>query len=135
LVLGFLDGKTKVPVDRSFPANPAALRDVRRFIRELAADVPFHNDVADDLVQAVSEAAANCVRHTDCREMQVSWRAVADGAEVLVRDRGVFRDKPHGTGADGFGLPLIEALVDEVAIHEGTTENPGTRVRLVKYKR
>jgi serine/threonine-protein kinase RsbW len=138
LVFGFLGGKSGEAVDRSFPARPWALHQVRRFIRDRAEEIRFHDDVTEDLVQAVSEAAANCVRHADADDIKVSWRSTAEGAEVLVLDDGVFRPMPDGprrSDSEGFGLPLIEALVDEVSIQEGTTTRPGTSVRLVKYKR
>jgi anti-sigma regulatory factor (Ser/Thr protein kinase) len=126
-----------VLVTRSFRAHPSALRSVRSFVRELAAEATFHDDVNADLVLAVSEAAANSALHSRSGRIVVSWRPVEQGAEVLVQDDGVFvppRER-SGNGRLGVGLPVIRALCDEVTIHKGTPHRPGTRVRLVKYKR
>jgi anti-sigma regulatory factor (Ser/Thr protein kinase) len=125
------------PSVRFFPARPSSLGDVRRFIREQAAETSLHGDLADDLVLAVSEAAANSTLHSDSGRIEVTWRQVEGGAEVLVRDQGLFKvngDRPIRRGL-GFGLRLISALCDEVSITRGTRSDPGTRVRLVKYER
>jgi hypothetical protein len=37
-------------------------------------------------------------------------------------------------GQGGHGIPLMMALVDEVTIHEGTSREPGTLVRLTKCR-
>jgi anti-sigma regulatory factor (Ser/Thr protein kinase) len=121
---------------RSFPAHPSALAEVRRFIRERAAETSFPEKLANDVVLAVSEAAANSTLHSGSRHIHVTWRPLEDGAEVVVEDRGVFKGngRTNGRGGLGFGLPLIAALTDRVVIERGSTRRPGTRVRLVKYK-
>jgi anti-sigma regulatory factor (Ser/Thr protein kinase) len=45
----------------SFPARPAALRDIRRFVRERADEATFPPEKRDELVAAVSEACSNAV--------------------------------------------------------------------------
>jgi anti-sigma regulatory factor (Ser/Thr protein kinase) len=122
---------------RSFPARPSALAEVRRFIRERAAENSFHDDVAADLVLAVSEAAANSTIHSGSGRIEVVWRPMDDGAEVVIEDRGVFRERGRGPhrGGLGYGLRLITALSDRVIIEPGTSSQPGTRVRLVKYNK
>ena len=59
----------------------------------------------------------------------------ATQAQVEVRDLGVFKKRvlmPEVGDQGGHGIPLMMALVDEVTIHEGTSREPGTLVRLVK---
>lgn len=121
---------------RSFPARPSALADVRRFIRERAAEIAFPEEIANDVVLAVSEAAANSTLHSGSGRIHVTWRPLEGGAEVVVEDRGVFRGsgRTGGRGGLGLGLPLIAALSDRVIIERGTSQRPGTRVRLVKFK-
>lgn len=41
---------------------------------------------------------------------------------------------PEFDGGGGHGIPLMMALMDEVVVREGTEEDPGTLVRLVKYR-
>jgi anti-sigma regulatory factor (Ser/Thr protein kinase) len=130
-LLRFVDGAGSV---RSFPARPSALAEVRRFIRERAAKT-FHDEAVADLVLAVSEAAANAAVHSGSGRIDVTWRPIERGAEVVVEDRGVFkgRGRVSGRGGLGFGMPLIAALSDRVVIEPGTSRQPGTRVRLVKF--
>jgi anti-sigma regulatory factor (Ser/Thr protein kinase) len=121
---------------RSFPARPSALSDVRRFIREQAAENSFPDEDTADLVLAVSEAAANSTIHSGSERIEVTWRPLERGAEVVIEDRGMFRGGGRGPprGGLGFGLRLINALSDRVIIEPGTSGRPGTRVRLVKYR-
>lgn len=124
-------------VDRTFPAHPSVLRDVRSFIRERAHEVSFWPEVIEDLVLAVSEACANSVRHSRSTAIEVSWRRRADGAEVRIVDGGVYRPPAAERlgPALGYGLSLMRALVDEVDIEAGTDARPGTRVTLVMRRR
>jgi anti-sigma regulatory factor (Ser/Thr protein kinase) len=117
---------------RSFPARPSALAEVRRFIRERAAETSFPDDIANDVVLAVSEAAANSTIHSGSGRIHVTWRPLEGGAEVVVEDRGVFKGNRRTNGL-GLGLVLIAALSDRVTIERGTNRRPGTRVRMVKY--
>jgi anti-sigma regulatory factor (Ser/Thr protein kinase) len=129
---------SRLSVSRTFPARPSALRDVRGFIRERAHESSFDQEVADDLVLAVSEACANSVRHSGCPTIEVNWYRTMDGAEVEVMDGGVFRPPDPGPFAPpglGFGIPMMRVLVDEVVIGHGTEAHPGTRVTLVMRRR
>jgi anti-sigma regulatory factor (Ser/Thr protein kinase) len=125
-------------VNKTFPARPSALQDVRSFIRERAREVSFHPEVVDDLVVAVSEACANSLLHSRSRVIEVRWKPTIDGAEVEVLDGGVYDHSDNGPVAGprlGYGIQLMRALVDEVGIEGGTEGRPGTRVTLVMRKR
>jgi anti-sigma regulatory factor (Ser/Thr protein kinase) len=122
-------------VERTFPADATALRDIRRFIRERAVhdDVPAR--LADDIVLAVSEASTNAVVHTSTCEITVRWRKRDDVVLVWICDQGVFRDStatPQLDGIGGRGIPLMQALMDDVTLHRGTERRPGTIVRMAK---
>lgn len=124
-------------VVRSFRAHPSALFEIRRFIRQLADEARLPPQTASDLLIAVSEACANSMLHTSSRTIRVAWTLYDDRAEVIVRDEGVFRRRvrmPEVEGAGGHGIPLMTALVDEITILEGTEQEPGTQVRLVKRR-
>ena len=84
----------------------------------------------------MSEACVNAVIHTSSARIHVSWRMQDSAIEVLVADEGVFDRKvpmPELDGTAGRGIPIMLALVDEVTFREGTPNNPGTRVRFLKY--
>lgn len=125
------------PLVRSFPAHPSRLTEIRTFVREQAVLAGFSNDAADDLALAVSEACANSIVHAGGSKITVSWRSDGERSEVEVQDEGVFHRRvpmPELDGQGGHGIPLMMALMDEVAVREGTEQDPGTLVRLVKYR-
>ena len=124
-----------LPIRRSFRAHPAALSQVRDFVRTQATSDGLNETTTDDLVLAVSEACVNSVIHTNSSHINISWRRHGGDVEVLVQDEGVFDRKvpvPELDGTAGRGIPIMLALVDEVSIREGTPARPGTQVRLRK---
>jgi anti-sigma regulatory factor (Ser/Thr protein kinase) len=124
-------------VDRSFPALPSALYEVRKFIRDEAEGGRLSPSTTNDIILAVSEACANSVLHSGSTEMRVVWTQDADCVEVSVEDEGTFLKRvpiPELDRGHGHGIPLMMALMDEVSVHEGTERNPGTVVRLVKCR-
>jgi anti-sigma regulatory factor (Ser/Thr protein kinase) len=122
-------------VERTFPTRGEALRDIRAFIRERAAEDGVPAALADDIVLAVSEASANAVVHVSTGEILIHWRK--QGGVVLVRisDDGVFRETdqtPRLDGIGGRGIPLMKALMDDVTLRRGTQRRPGTVVSMTK---
>ena len=118
---------------RSFPAHASILHEVRRFVRERAAESALGRAATDDLVLAASEACANAVLHSRSGIIQISWRDGGDSVEVEVVDEGVFlRTIPlqEAEGVHGHGIQLMMALMDQVTVREGTVGRPGTVVRL-----
>jgi anti-sigma regulatory factor (Ser/Thr protein kinase) len=121
--------------ERSFPADAAALRDIRSFIREAAAKDDVPNPLADDIVLAVSEASTNAIVHTVTGEVKIRWHKRGDVVQVWVCDQGVFLEPlgaPELDGLGGRGIPLMQALMDEVSLSRGTERRPGTVVRMAK---
>jgi anti-sigma regulatory factor (Ser/Thr protein kinase) len=124
-----------LPDDKAFRAHPSALFEIRQFVRERAAAAALSEAMTNDLLLAVSEAAANSIIHTTTPEIRLSWTARDRCIQVEVLDRGVFKKRvrmPEVEGQGGHGIPLMMALVDEVTIQEGTHREPGTLVRLIK---
>jgi anti-sigma regulatory factor (Ser/Thr protein kinase) len=122
-------------VERTFPARAEALKDIRTFIRERAAqdDVPVA--LADDIVLAVSEASANAVVHVSAGTITIRWRKEGSTVLVWVCDEGVFRENdriPELDGIGGRGIPLMQALMDDMTLQRGTRRRPGTVVCLAK---
>lgn len=121
---------------RQFRAHPSALGQIRRLVRDQAVEATLGTRAAEELALAVSEACANVICHTDTREIEVVANRDGGCVVIEVADRGVFKNRipvPELEAA-GRGILLMTAFVDELAIREGTTSRPGTRVRLVKCK-
>ena len=124
-------------VEQIFPADPIALRDIRRFVREEAHRAGLGSEAAEELTLAVSEAATNSIRHTQTTSLRVEARLDRGCLVVEVEDEGTFGTEIELDDADrlgGRGIPLMTAFVDELAILEGTAQEPGTTVRLVKCR-
>jgi anti-sigma regulatory factor (Ser/Thr protein kinase) len=123
-------------VSRTFRAHPAALHEIRSFVRDQAEGGGFRSSVVDDLVLAVSEACANAIVHTNTPMVDVRCSLSTQLLSIEVKDKGIFRRRVAMPEIDGHGrgIPLMAALVDELTIKEGTPERPGTLVRLVKYR-
>jgi serine/threonine-protein kinase RsbW len=118
----------------SIPASPSRLAGLRQAVR---ADLRRVSDeVADDVVLALSEAATNAVLHGSSagQPIQVVVHVSDDWVEASVLDHGP--QPPPGLPADsdtdelragGRGLWLLRRLVDEVRLERVKL---GTRVTL-----
>lgn len=123
-------------VERIFPADPASLSDIRKFVRDQAITATLGHELAEELTLAVSEAASNSIRHTQTTSVRLEARLEGNCLIVEVEDEGTFdsRIPPEIEGPGGRGILLMTAFADEVAILGGTPQDPGTTVRLVKCK-
>lgn len=108
------------------------LSEVRVLVREQARKAGLAEGRANDLVLAVSEVAANTLRHTGSPGTLAIWR---DGKQLVcqVQDAGVISDplagqrKPGLDAAGGHGLWLVNHLCDQVELSSG---DDGTTVRM-----
>jgi anti-sigma regulatory factor (Ser/Thr protein kinase) len=124
-------------MERIFPADPLSLRDIRSFVRAEALKATLGDESADELTLAVSEAAANSIRHTQTTSIKLDARVEGPCLVVEVEDEGTFDSRmpiPELEGPGGRGILLMTAFADEVSILEGTPQDPGTTVRLVKCR-
>jgi serine/threonine-protein kinase RsbW len=124
-------------IERIFPADPASLSEIREFVRVHAIKATLGDELAEELTLAVSEAASNSIRHTQTTSVRLEARLEGTCVIVEVEDEGTFDSRipiPEIEGPGGRGILLMTAFADEVAILEGTPQDPGTTVRLVKYK-
>ncbi len=114
----------------SYPAAAITVPAIRHAIVRLLGATSLDPQRKADVLLAVTEAAANAVRHgstspTDRIDLEANLRR--DSLTVTIRDYGpgIPRDAPS-TGP-GLGLPLISALADHTELHHA---HPGTRATL-----
>ncbi len=121
-------------MELSVPASPSRLAELRRAARAHLRGVS--DEVADDVVLALSEAATNAVLYGSRggQPIQVVVHVNHDWVETSVLDHGP--EPPAGLPADtdtgelrvgGRGLWLLRRLVDEVRLERVKL---GTRVTL-----
>lgn len=118
-------------VSEQVPADPNAVRLLRRRMRAWVEAVDLEADLAESVVLIVDEAVTNAVEHacpdTECYVTLVAGpRACGGGFAVLVTDDGLWQEVGE-PGYRGRGIALMGELSDRSSI-EATTS--GTAVRL-----
>jgi len=115
------------------PADPAALRGMRRRLRAWLANRGIDPEEATGagVVLAVSEACNNAIEHGYRDDgggpVKVSLTAAEGGVlRIVVEDHGTWRDDPP-SAERGRGIRLMEHLMDSTDIQTGLH---GTRVIL-----
>ncbi|MBP2079803.1 anti-sigma B factor RsbW [Oceanobacillus polygoni] len=135
-------------VELKIPAEAEYVGVVRLTMSGIANRMGFSYEDIEDLKVAVSEAITNAVTHayeeTGQGEITVGFGIYDDRLEIMIADRGnsfnmqkvreeigpYEPDEPIETLREGgFGLFLIEALMDEVQINN----NYGVIVLMKKY--
>ena len=125
--------ENKISEKREFIVNSASLKDVRSFSREVFEKIKINQDLKDELVLAIAEAAQNIVKHAykdietnnDKMEIKISLGTnneleigffdkgkPVDGAKV--RHRNIDDVKPGGLGTF-----FIQQIMDAVVFREG----------------
>ena len=125
--------ENKLSEKREFIVNSASLKDVRSFSREVFEKIKINQDLKDELVLAIAEAAQNIVKHAykdiktnnDKMEIKISLGTnneleigffdkgkPVDGAKV--RHRNIDDVKPGGLGTF-----FIQQIMDAVVFREG----------------
>jgi anti-sigma regulatory factor (Ser/Thr protein kinase) len=121
---------------RSFPAERAALPQIRQFVAAEATRHAF-SEFVENLQLAVTEACANSILHSGTKEIRVSVAPVGSCLEVSVEDDGIYDPTlplPEIDGQGHRGLHLMAAMVDDFSLQRGTPRRPGTTVRFVQCK-
>ena len=121
------------PLQQRMPAEPARLTVMRRAIRRWATAAGLGDDLSDDLLLALGEAAANAVEHAYRDGASGDWcyevaRRGDGSVAVVVQDWGSWRPPPADPGYRGRGVEFVRHLADEVTFDRGDT---GTTVRFV----
>jgi anti-sigma regulatory factor (Ser/Thr protein kinase) len=108
------------------------LSQVRALVLGRAREAGLTEVRANDLVLAVSEAAANTLRHTRSPGTLVMWHD-ADEVVCEIHDEGTITDpfagqrKPPPDASGGHGLWLVRQVCDLVEL---TSDASGTTVRM-----
>ncbi len=139
-------------IRRRYPADSAVLAEVRALVKDFLLQAAVPDDDADLMTLAVSEAAANSVEHSSTPTIDVRLSKDAERIEIEVLDEGVFAsDGRHdgpvagdgaaadtatttGPATDHYGFFLMRTAFDDVELRGGTTDRPGTSVRLGKRR-
>ena len=116
---------------RDFEVNSSNLKNIRSFCREVFEKLNINEELKDELVLAIAEAAQNIVKHAynnaqteDKMEIKIS---VTNGyLEIGFFDRGrpVEKDKIRHRKIDdikpgGLGTFFIQQIMDAVVFKEG----------------
>ena len=114
--------------------SSGVLREIRAFVASSAGE-RLPEDAIEDLKLAVTEAAANALRHSGSEHVRVS--VVIDGGcvRVVVEDDGVYQATLRAVDGDlegHRGFAIIAAMVDEFSLRRGTSGGSGTVVRMLK---
>ena len=125
--------ENKISETREFIVNSASLKEVRSFSREVFEKIKIDQDLKDELVLAIAEAAQNIVKHAykdietnnDKMEIKISLGKndeleigffdkgkPVDGAKV--RHRNIDDVKPGGLGTF-----FIQEIMDAVEFKDG----------------
>jgi serine/threonine-protein kinase RsbW len=130
----------------TFPAKADYLLLARLALSGIARELPVGDELLADLKLALTEACGNAVRHaySDTEgDVSIVFAIDADRLSMTVDDHGdgirapdvpLDDDPPSRPLESGMGMPIIRAIVDELAVEPGP-EGRGTRVRMVKYLR
>lgn len=108
------------------------LSEVRTLVQKHATDAGLSEARASDLVLAVSEVAANTLRHTQSSGTLTIWH---DTDEIVceIHDEGVITDplagrrRPAPDALGGHGLWLVHQVCDLVELRSDST---GTTIRM-----
>ncbi|HYD10956.1 MAG TPA: ATP-binding protein [Acidimicrobiales bacterium] len=118
------------------PAQPAFVGVARSVVAAVAGSIDgIDDDRLEDLRVAVSEACTNAVASEGGDDARVIVRCTLreERFEVVIEDTGTGLDPASlpDTDAGGWGLQLIEALVDGVTFRAASSGGGGTAVELV----
>lgn len=126
-----------------FPAKADYLLLARLALSGVARGVAIDDEVLGDLKLAVTEACGNAVRHAygpAGGDVTLTFIVRGEQLEVVVADEGKGirlgagpEREPSADGQleGGMGMPIIRAIVDELAVGDGP-DGRGTVVRMVK---
>ena len=128
-----------------FPAKADYLLLARLALSGIARELPVNDELLADLKLALTEACGNVVRHAyagtepggvsvvfTIDDHRLLMTVTDQGEGVAVPDSLEDAAEPPAPLESGMGMPIIRAIVDELAVEAGP-DGRGTQVRMVKY--
>jgi serine/threonine-protein kinase RsbW len=121
------------PVVRlTWPAEPQRIPQLRAEVRGWLSPLGLSSETADDIVLAVNEAATNAIDHAYAAPGAENTfdviLGIEDGAlHIRIVDRGQWRRREVAPSGRGFGIMIMNELIDTVEIDHGPS---GTSVLL-----
>lgn len=115
-----------------WPARPRQLAPIRAELRRWLAPLGMTVEAQEDMVLAMSEAAANSVEHaypeaTEDDTVELIFWTEPGAVCVEIVDHGVWQTPPTEPLGRGRGIPVMRKLMGAVLIQHGPD---GTRVLL-----
>ncbi len=122
----------KISEKKDFVVNSSSLKEVRSFSRDVFEKLQLNQDLKDELVLAIAEAAQNIVKHgykdiedtTDKMEITISLKN--NELEIGFFDKGravdqnnVRHRKIDDVKPGGLGTFFIQEIMDAVVFKEG----------------
>ena len=117
---------------KDFFVNSSSLKDVRSFSREVFNKLQLDQDLKDELVLAIAEAAQNIVKHAykdnedNSDKMEITISLKDDELEIGFFDKGravdqnnVRHRKIDDVKPGGLGTFFIQQIMDAVVFKEG----------------
>jgi len=117
---------------KDFIVNSSSLKDVRSFSREVFEKLQLEQDLKDELVLAIAEAAQNIVKHgykdiedtTDKMEITISLKDSELEIGFFDKGRAVDQNNVRHRKIDdvkpgGLGTFFIQQIMDAVVFKEG----------------
>ena len=117
---------------KDFFVNSSSLKDVRSFSREVFNKLQLDQDLKDELVLAIAEAAQNIVKHAykdnedNSDKMEITISLKDDELEIGFFDKGRIVDqnnvrhrKIDDIKPGGLGTFFIQQIMDAVVFKEG----------------
>jgi serine/threonine-protein kinase RsbW len=121
------------PISLRIPSRPEYVLLARLVVSQVGQMAGFGPEDVYDLKLAVTEAATNVIRHARVDHFDIEYRVMPRAVEITVTDAGDGFDVdsslrgPDGQG--GFGLAVIDNLVDEVVLD---STSGGTRLTMIR---
>lgn len=122
-------------ISLKIPSRAEYVLLARLVVSQVAELADFEQQDIYDLKLAITEAATNVIRHAKVDSFEIEYRALLKAVEVTVKDTGEGFETEDFTGdpgsEGGFGLTVIQNLVDEVALE--STAGGGTRLKMIHH--
>ena len=120
-------------VSLTLPSSAEYVMLARLVAGQIGRLAGFEPEDVYDLKLAVTEAVTNVIRHAAVDAYEVEYRVMGSTVEVTVTDTGGGFRRSDLTGEPdeqgGFGLTVIENLVDELVLD---SRGDGTRMKMVR---